>query len=465
MSSLTLTFSRLAAGLDRRDLTEAAADWVTHAFTDTLACALAGMRAPVAQLSDTILSASPGPCQVFGSAARLHPLDAAQRNGIAAHALDYDDCNLEMDGHPSVSIVPALFALAEARNKPGSEVLTAFAAGLEVEIRLARIANPAHAERGWHPTVTFGVIGASVACARLIGLDQDRMATAIAIAASCAAGLRANSGTMTKPFHAGQANRNGLQAALLAEAGFTARHTVLEHRFGFLKAFGDSENLDVEPAISGWGQDYALLSPGIAVKQYPCCAFVHCAIDAAASLRAEVGVVPVEQIEVVLHRKRLGNIDRPRPTDGLDAKFSTQYLTARALIDGAVGLGDFTSNRLQEENVTRLAEKVILRAHDDDLSLGHVHVSLQDGRRLSASATVAMGRDPANPMTAPEFRRKFDDCVSQCLTTAQGEALFSILMSLDQQDDFAPVSEAVACAAGQVAFYALSSEEKDVTFT
>ncbi|WP_180900375.1 MmgE/PrpD family protein [Martelella soudanensis] len=459
MSSLTLTLAGLAAGLCRRDLTEAAADWATRAFTDTLACALAGTGTPVAQLAGSVLSAAPGPCQVFGSVDRLHPLDAAQRNGIAAHALDYDDCNLEMDGHPSVSIVPALFALAEARNKPGSEVLTAFVAGLEVEIRLARIANPAHAERGWHPTVTFGVIGAAVACGRLIGLDQERLAIAMAIAASSAAGLRANSGTMTKPFHAGQANRNGLQAALLAEAGFTARDTALEHRFGFLKAFGGSDDPDIEPAIRGWGRAYALLSPGIAVKQYPCCAFVHCAIDAAASLRAEIGATLVTEVEVVLNGKRLGNIDRPRPTDGLDAKFSTQYLTARALIDGAVGLGDFTPDRLGERDVTRLAEKVTLRAHDDDLSLGHVHVSLEDGRRLTASARVAMGRDPANPMTTSEFRRKFDDCVSHCLMPAQGEALFTILMSLDQHADFAPVSEAVAGAADRAALQTVSSEE------
>ncbi|EBA06660.1 MmgE/PrpD family protein [Sagittula stellata] len=447
MSSLTLTLAQLASGLTPDDLSPAAANWATRAFADTLACALAGIDTPVTRISDEVFPAAPGPSQVFGSAQRLHPLDAAQRNGIAAHALDFDDCNLEMDGHPSVSIVPALFALAEARGSSGAQVLTAFVAGLETEIRLARVANPAHADRGWHPTVTLGVIGCAVACGRLLGLDPQRMAVAIAIAASSAAGLRANSGTMTKPFHAGQANRNGLQAALLAEAGYTARETALEHRFGFLKAFGGTEACDLEPVTRGWATDFALLSPGIAVKQYPCCAFVHCAIDAAVALRDHIGTTPIAKIEVVLNGRRLRNIDRPDPTDGLDAKFSTQYLTARALLDGTVSLGDFTPERVQDPQARALAAKVTLAAHNDDLSLGHVHVTLEDGQQLSASATVAMGRDPANPMSDAEFRTKFDDCVSTCLTEAEAGALFDTLISLDRLASLAPLSDALARAA------------------
>lgn len=434
MTSLTPQLAARAAGLAFADLSDPARDWAIRAFTDTIACGIAGATEDVVRVAASVLTASPGPSALLGRPGRLHELDAAQINGISTHALDFDDCNLEMDGHPSVSIVPALLALADRLDSNGADLLTAYVAGVEAEIRIARISNPAHAERGWHPTVTFGVIGAAVACGRLLGLSPERMAVAMGIAASCAAGLRANSGTMTKPLHAGQANRNGLQAALLADAGFTANPAVLEHKFGFMAAFNGAVPADVDAALDGWGQDFALLSPGIAIKQYPCCAFIHCAIDAAAELQTQVAAGQIDSIEVVLHRKRLKNIDRPDPKDGLDAKFSTQYLTARALMAGGVGFADFEGDQVFDAATRALAAKVRLVAHDDaDLSLGRVGVGLSDGRVLSAQASVAMGRGPANPMTPAQFRAKFDDCAGRILTADANSTLFAALMDLPRQ--------------------------------
>ncbi|CAM3319104.1 2-methylcitrate dehydratase PrpD [Paracoccus aminovorans] len=448
MTSLTPRLAARAAGLTFADLSQPARDWAIRALADTLACGIAGAGEEVVRLAGSVLTAGPGASALLGRPGRLHELDAAQINGISAHALDFDDCNLEMDGHPSVSIVPALLALADRLDSTGADLLTAYVAGVEAEIRIARIANPAHAERGWHPTVTFGVIGAAVACGRLLGLSPQRMAVAMGIAASCAAGLRANSGTMTKPLHAGQANRNGLQAALLAHAGFTANPAVLEHKFGFMAAFNGAVPQDVDAALDGWGQDFALLSPGIAIKQYPCCAFIHCAIDAAAQLQSQVAPAQIETIEVVLHRKRLKNIDRPDPRDGLDAKFSTQYLTARALMAGGVGFADFEAGRVFDPATRALAARVRLVAHDEaDLSLGRVGVGLADGRVLSARASVVMGRGPANPMTPAQFRAKFDDCVARTLSPDAGASLFAALMDLPRQASIRRLSRLMQPAA------------------
>lgn len=434
MTCLTPRLSASAAGLTFEDLSEPARDWAIRAIADTVACGVAGAGEEVVRLAAQVLTASPGPSALLGRPGRLHELDAAQINGISAHALDFDDCNLEMDGHPSVSIVPALLALADRLDSNGADFLTAYVAGVEAEIRIARISNPAHAGRGWHPTVTFGVIGAAVACGRLLGLAPERMAVAMGIAASCAAGLRANSGTMTKPLHAGQANRNGLQAALLAHAGFTANPAALEHKFGFMAAFNGIVSQDTDAALDGWGQDFALLSPGIAIKQYPCCAFIHCAIDAAVELHRAAQGATIETVEVALHRKRLKNIDRPDPRDGLDAKFSTQYLTARALIAGGIGFADFEDAQVFDPQTRALAARVRLVAHDDDdLSLGRVGIGLSDGRVLSAQASVAMGRGPANPMTPAQFRAKFDDCVTRTLPPSDSASLFAALMDLPRQ--------------------------------
>lgn len=434
MTSLTPELAARAAGLSFADLSAAARDWGCRAFTDTVACGIAGADEDVVHLAGAVLPAAAGPSALLGRQGRLHPLDAAQINGIAAHALDFDDCNLEMDGHPSVSIVPALLALGDQLDCDGADLLTAYVAGVEIEIRIARLSNPAHADRGWHPTVTFGVIGAAVAAGRLLRLTPERMATAIGIAASCAAGLRANSGTMAKPLHAGQANRNGLQAALLAEKGFTAGPAVLEHKFGFMAAFNGGVTTDIAPALDGWGRDFALLSPGIAIKQYPCCAFIHCAIDAACELRGTVAVGDIAEVEVALHARRLRNIDRPKPRDGLDAKFSTQYLTARALIAGTVGFADFEEPLLSDGATSALAARVRLVAHEEgDLSLGHVTLRLADGRSLTASASVAMGRGPSNPMTEAQFRAKFDDCAGRVLSPDMSERLYTSLIALPDQ--------------------------------
>jgi len=434
VTPLTPELAERAAGLSLNDLGPEVRHWASRAIADTIACAIAGAPEEVVRKLAAVLPMAPGPATLLGQPGRAHVLDAAQINGVAAHALDFDDCNLEMDGHPSVSIVPALLALAEQRECSGADLLTAYVAGVEAEIRIARLSNPAHADRGWHPTVTFGVLGAAVACGRLLNLPAARMAVAIGIAASCAAGLRANSGTMTKPLHAGQANRNGLQAALLAEAGFTANPAVLEHKFGYMAAFNGSLPADLSPALDGWGQDYALLSPGIAIKQYPCCAFIHCAIDAAATLRDMIAGADIAAVEVALHPRRLKNIDRPQPRDGLDAKFSTQYLTARALLAGRVGFADFEPPLLDDATTKALAARVRLSAHDAaDLSLGHVTVTLADGRRLTASASVAMGRGPANPMTEDQFRAKFDDCTRGVLPQPQADALREHLATLADQ--------------------------------
>lgn len=434
MSSFTLSLAGLAAGLSFRDLSPEAVVWANRAFADTVGCALAGVGEEALAKLAAVLPGAAGPSMVFGQTRRMHALDAAQSNGVAAHALDFDDCNLEMDGHPSVSIVPALLALGDQLDCSGEDLLVAYVAGLEAEIRLARVANPAHADRGWHPTVTFGVIGAAVACGRLLRLGPAQMATAIGIASSSASGLRANSGTMTKPFHAGQANRNGLQAALLAQAGMTANPGALEHRFGFLACFGGAVPEHPETALAGWGQDFALLSPGLAIKQYPCCAFVHCAIDAAAELHTRVKPSDIREIHVALHRKRLKNIDRPVPKDGLDAKFSTQYLTARALIDGTVTLEDFSGARVFDPACVALAKLVRIAPHEDaDLSFGTVTLHLVDGRKLDAGASVAMGRGPANPMTEAQFAAKFLNCAAASLSRHRAEALLAALLDLPAQ--------------------------------
>ena len=267
---------------------------------------------------------------VLGHAGRLPVASAAMVNGAASHALDFDDVNLAMPGHPSVAILPALLALAEERGSSGADVLTAFVAGYELQCRIGRTIAPGHYDGlGFHATATVGSFGAAAACAHLLGLDADRFATALGIAGTQAAGLKSMFGTMCKPLHAGKAAYHGLMAAKLAARGFTSRTDVVECGQGFARThspdFNPERAFDTPP--SGWWIASNLF------KYHASCYMTHAAIEAARKLREQHGFAPdqVERIAVRLEEScdRICNI--PAPVTGLEAKFSLRLTTAMGL--------------------------------------------------------------------------------------------------------------------------------------
>src|SRR5262252_6168173 len=204
-------------------LPDAALEWAKTGILDTVGVTLAGSAEPCAQIMLRVCTAT-GPALVFGSAQRVSVTDAALVNGVAAHALDFDDCNNTLGGHPSAPILPGLFALADTMPVSGRDFIAAYVAGFETETRIARAVNLHHYDKGWHPTATLGVFGAAAAASLLLALTEEQTATALAIAASLSSGLKANFGTMTKPLHIGRCAQNGMLAAMLAREGMTASH-------------------------------------------------------------------------------------------------------------------------------------------------------------------------------------------------------------------------------------------------
>ena len=146
---------------------------------------------------------------IYGKKLKVSMLDAAMINGTSSHALDFDDCNNTMGGHPTVPILAGLLANSESMHANGRDVIEAYTVGVETICAMAKVLNFHHYEKGWHPTTTLGIFGAVAANARLQNLDVDKTATAIAIAASMASGIKANFGTYTKPYHVGHCTRNG----------------------------------------------------------------------------------------------------------------------------------------------------------------------------------------------------------------------------------------------------------------
>ncbi len=424
------------------------------AITDTLGVMLAGSREPCAALllQTPGVADAPGPCTLVGTSRKTSALDATFFNGTASHALDYDDFSQPLGGHQSVPLVAPLMAVAEARRLSGAKLIQAYVVGIEAEIRLARAVNFVHYDKGWHPTATIGVFGTVASVGHLIGLDAARLTTAFAIAASSAAGLKANFGTMVKPLHVGQSTRNGLLAVLLAEAGYDANPAALEHKQGYLNAFNGPGRFDAEMMFENWADPLEVVSDSMGLKQFPCCGSTHAAISMMLALRAEEGIraPDVAAIEIMPHSRRLPHTDNPDPRTPLQAKFSAQYVVARALLSGAVRLGHFEGEAHLEPEVRALLAKTMARGHpemaDDSAQQfgAEVRVTLHDGRVLSRRIAHQVGRGGDQPMTGDELWEKFHDCARRALPKSDVLPLFERLETLETAGDIADVMRLLA---------------------
>ena len=441
-------------GFGPAQMTPQATALARTAIIDTLGVALAGS----AEACTTILlrtpgiAEAPGPCTLFGTGRKTSALDAAFVNGAASHALDFDDFSQPMGGHQSVPLVAPLFAVAEARGLSGAQLIQSYVVGIETEIRLARAVNFQHYDKGWHPTATLGVFGAAAAVGHLVGLDEARLAVALAIAASFASGIKATFGTMVKPLHVGQCCRNGLLAMLLAEAGYDANPAALEHRQGFLNAFNGPGAYDAERMFEGWASPLEVTSPTMGLKQFPCCGSTHPAISMMLALRQEEGVTAaeVERIEIMPHMRRLPHTDNPDPRTPLAAKFSVQYAVARALLDGAVRLKHFEGEAHMDPAARAIMARTTVRPHPDmpddaaEQFGAEVRVTLRDGRVAARRVDGLIGRGGDNPMSGEELWAKFYDCGRRVLPKQDIMPLFERLESFDKVADIRDVTRLLA---------------------
>ena len=210
----TQAIAAWTAGVDSGEFGERPVRWAKHALLDWLGVTLAGTRDPLVDIlvSDAIAEGETGSARLIGREECVTPSFAAMINGAASHALDFDDVNKRLHGHPTVPVVPALLAVAEQKTISGRAFIDAFIVGYEVECLIGEMMGLDHYDHGWHATATLGTFGAAAGCARLLGLDADKTAMALGIAATQAAGLKSMFGTMCKPLHAGKAAMNGLMA-------------------------------------------------------------------------------------------------------------------------------------------------------------------------------------------------------------------------------------------------------------
>ncbi|HEX5607503.1 MAG TPA: MmgE/PrpD family protein [Candidatus Binatia bacterium] len=404
---------------------------------DTLGVALAGTREPVAALAlDYCKRIGPAhESTIWGTKSKAAAPTAAFANGLLAHALDYDDWDAFIHvGHPTSMLLGAGLSVGESTGASGKELLKAYVLGIEVMCKLA--ANcPNVQDRGFHSTPVWGSLGAAVACGSLLRLTAAQVRAALGIAASAAGGIHRQQGSMVKPFHAGNAARNGAEAALLARSGFTADAAILEAPRGFCDTFFGPATCDYQKMIENIGQPFYLESPALGLKWHPCSAPQFLAADAALHLKHEhdINYEDIARIEVRIPPLRYQRHYAAEVKTGLRGKFAINYVVAMCMLDGKLELETFTDHKANQPKVQEALGKVDVVCDETVPEPGPycpVTVELTSGARHSFTARIAKG-DPRNPMTENEVTEKFRGNAQAILSDQQADKVIATVRNLE----------------------------------
>jgi len=419
---------------------------------DGLGLALSGSKAETAPIIEQYvrsLGCSGGGATVLGSSSKLPSRFAALVNGLAIHVDDFDDTQLASAKdrvygllvHPTVCVLPAALATAEVESKNGREMLVAYQVGVELECKIAEAISPRHYENGFHSTGTCGVFGSAAACARLKGLDVGRTSWAFAIAASHAAGLRENFGTMMKPFQAGHATEGGVVAADLAALGWTGAEQILEAQRGFFHAYGGS--YDPTVIVDRLGKPWTFQDPGVSIKPYPSGSLTHPGMTEllrlirSNSLRAS----DVEKVQVGTNRNMPNTLIHHRPTTGLQAKFSMEFCMAILLLDGKADQTKFTDTVVRRPDVQEMMGRVHFYVDPEAERAGYdkmttiLKIKLKNGGTLSGHADFGKG-SPADPMSYEEVAEKFLGCAAYAeWPTSKANQVVELVRKLEDVPD------------------------------
>lgn len=397
---------------------------------DWCAVALAGRDEPVSRAVRALVGEEAGKpdATVIGATARLPARAAALANGASSHALDYDDTHFDYVGHPSVAIIPAALAIAEQRGATGSAFLEAALIGLESTCRIGAWLGTAHYNHGFHQTATSGSFGAAVAAARLLGLDEVRTRHALGIAATRASGLKSQFGTMGKPYHAGMAAANGVEAATLASHGFISRPDGIECEQGFAATHA-AEGGDLGRILAGLGETYRF--EHVQYKFHACCHGTHAALEALRGLREKTGLKldDVDSVTLGVNPRWLKVCNIERPATGLEAKFSYRLTTAMALAGMETGaLSVFDAATCRDPALVRVRDRVSVTAdavHADTAAT--VTVRTRQGNTLAASY------DLETPMAVDVKERKLREKAAALVGADHAKRLWAVVSDIESR--------------------------------
>ena len=409
-----------------------------------MGAALGGSRHETMDNAIAALSPFSGPAQatILGRKERFDIMHAALMNGISSHVLDFDDTHPKTIIHPAAPVLPAILALAEYRPMSGSDFITAFVVGVEVECRIGNMAYPKHYDAGWHITGTAGVFGAAAAAGKLLGLSEQQMTWALGLAATQPVGLQEMFGTMTKSFHPGRAAQNGLTSALLAARNFTSSSQSLEARYGWGNVLSTSR--DDAQLTHRLGETYEISLN--TYKPFPCGVVMHPTIDGCIQLRNEHKLTPdaIDRVELKVHPLVLQLTSKKAPASGLESKFSIYHAASVALIEGAAGIKEFSDQAARNSSVIALRDRVTA-VIDSSIKEDQVRitVSTKDGRRLEKFVEHAVG-SVEHPMSDADLEAKFSRLADGVLPPDRVRRLIDLCWKVEALKDAAELPRAAA---------------------
>jgi len=444
---VTDTLARFVAETDYSTISDKTLANAKIHILDTFGAALAGVSTDTASIAFQYCQkmGHSEEASIWGTRLKSSAPMAAFANGLLGHAIDFDDWDAFIHaGHPTCMVTGAALSLSEVIGSSGRDLLKAYVLGIEVLTKMAT-ATPNVQDRGFHATPVWGSIGATIACASLARLERDKIKAALGIAASAAGGIHRQQGSMVKPFHAANAARNGVEAVLLAQQGFTADAAIIEAPRGFCDTFFGPNTCDYEKMIANLSTPYFLESPGLGLKLHPCSAPQFLAADAALQLKREhkINFADVATIEVRIPPLRYQRHYHPDVKTGLRGKFAINYVVALAFLDGKLEIETFTDAKANQPQVQEALGRVKVIRDESIPEPGPycpVSVELKSGTRFTHTATIPKGH-PENPLTEEEVLNKFHSNVKTIIAEKQSEELISAVLKLDAMDNTRNLTE------------------------
>ena len=439
---VTRTLARFIVNHRYADVPQKVRHEGARSFLNWVGCAVGASRHETVRRALAALDEFSGPREatVLGRGDRLDIMLAALVNGIASHTFDFDDTHLRTVIHPSGPVASAILALAERKPVKGDAFVHAFILGVEAECRIGNSVYPPHYDVGWHITGTAGVFGAAAAAGRLLGLNEQQMTWALGIAATQSSGLREMFGTMSKPFHPGNAARNGLLAALLASKDFTSSLQGIEAKRGFANVLSTGFKPGEITDRLGETWEIALNT----YKPFACGIVEHPAIDGCIQLRNEhtLRAEDIEGIALKVHPLVLELTGRKTPQTGLEGKFSVYHSSAVAVIHGAAGEAQYSDDAVRDPRVIALRDRVTAAAekgvHEDAV---HITIRLKSGKVLAKHVEHAVG-SLDRPMSDADLEGKFRGLAEGILSKAESDRLIRLCWDIGTLKDAAEVARA-----------------------
>ena len=452
---------------DKTDLTRQLAEFVAHTccddlpsevveqaklfILDTLGCALGGRiqaKEEVAWVTGFAASqGANGQSTVFGESGKTSAVTAALTNGAMAHTIDFDDTHMPSIAHLGSSLVATTFALGEELHLSGKEIIEAFVLGFDVAGRVGRCTMPTH-YKYWHPTATFGGIGAAAAAAKLLKLDAEGIEMTMGLAADAAGGLRygVDNGDFSKSLHPAMAAMKAVLFAQLIKSGATGPRGILEYSSGFLNAFSEEPN--TEPLLDRLGEYYEISVGGL--KSLPTIQCSHTAVAKTLELVSEhnLETADISEVSIVQSETMPGQGMNYTPKSPLAARLSTPFAVSLGLKDGAVTLERFSDETLADPDINDLMSRIKIEASMElaekypDTVAALVDVKTRDGRVFSGEQIYAKG-DPNNRMTPGEITAKFRTLATVALGIERVEQVAADILALEMTEDLCEVTKSL----------------------